>query len=160
VPGVPEPHADDVAALKSADLRVTAPRLAVMAVVREGDHMTVDEIVDAATTRIGSISKQGVYDVVSALSRAGLLRRIEPAGSPARFESRVGDNHHHVVCRSCGAVADIDCIVGAAPCLDPQAAAAAGFLIDEADVTFWGLCPDCQAGTDAGDTKTKRSPSQ
>jgi Fe2+ or Zn2+ uptake regulation protein len=150
---MPDANAD-VAALKSADLRVTAPRLAVMAVVREGDHMTVDEIADAAAKSIGSISKQGVYDVVAALSRAGLLRRIEPAGSPARFESRVGDNHHHVVCRSCGAVADIDCAVGAAPCLDPQAAAAAGFLIDEADVTFWGLCPDCQAGTGAGDPTT------
>jgi Fur family transcriptional regulator, stress-responsive regulator len=154
---MPEPHASDVAALKQAELRVTAPRLAVMAVVREGDHMTVDEIVDAATTRIGSISKQGVYDVVSALSRAGLLRRIEPAGSPARFESRVGDNHHHVVCRSCGAVADIDCVVGAAPCVDPQAAAAAGFFVDEADVTFWGLCSECQAGA-AGNPTTRREP--
>src|SRR5262249_26504864 len=140
-------------------LRVTAPRLTVMAVVREGDHMTVDEIVDAASTRIGSISKQGVYDVVSALSRAGLVRRIEPAGSPARFESRVGDNHHHAVCRSCGAVADIDCVVGAAPCLDPRAAAAAGFLIDEADVTYWGLCPDCQAGAAGTSKKRDRSPS-
>jgi Fe2+ or Zn2+ uptake regulation protein len=139
-------HADDAALLKRAQLRVTAPRLAVLAVVRQGDHMTVDEIADAACERIGSISKQGVYDVVSALSRAGLLRRIEPAGSPARYETRVGDNHHHVVCRSCGAVADIDCVVGAAPCLDPAAAAAAGFVIDEADVTFWGICPDCQAG--------------
>src|SRR3954453_11063923 len=136
----------DAALLKRARLRVTAPRLAVLAVVREGDHMTVEDIADAATTRIGSISKQGVYDVVSALSKAGLLRRIEPAGSAARFETRVGDNHHHVVCRSCGAVADIDCAVGAAPCLDPHAAPAAGFVIDEADVTFWGLCPDCQAG--------------
>jgi Fur family transcriptional regulator, stress-responsive regulator len=154
---VPEPHADDVAALKAAQLRVTASRLAVLTVVREGNHMTVDEIVDAATTRIGSISKQGVYDVVAALSKAGLLRRIEPAGSPARFETRVGDNHHHVVCRSCGAVADIDCVVGAAPCLDPQAAASAGFLIDEADVTFWGLCPECQAGA-AGNPTTRQEP--
>jgi Fur family ferric uptake transcriptional regulator len=155
---VPDPDADDVAALKRAQLRVTAPRLAVLAAAREGNHMTVDEIAESATKRIGSISKQGVYDVVSALSRAGLLRRIEPAGSPARFETRVGDNHHHVVCRSCGAVADIDCVVGAAPCLDPAAAAAAGFVIDEADVTFWGLCPNCQAGT-AGEPKPKRSPS-
>jgi Fur family ferric uptake transcriptional regulator len=153
---VPDPNADDLAALKAAQLRVTAPRLAVLAVVREGDHMTVDEIADAATVRIGSISKQGVYDVVAALSRAGLLRRIEPAGSPARFETRVGDNHHHVVCRSCGAVADVDCVVGAAPCLDPQATS--GFVIDEADVTFWGLCPECQAGS-AGETTTERSPS-
>ena len=145
---MPDPHVDDVAALKGAQLRVTAPRLAVLAVVREGDHMTVDEIAEVAANRIGSISKQGVYDVVSALSRAGLLRRIEPAGSPARFETRVGDNHHHVVCRSCGAVADLDCVVGAAPCLDPNSTA--GFVIDEADVTFWGVCPDCQAGT-AGD---------
>jgi Fur family ferric uptake transcriptional regulator len=155
VPGVPEPHADDVAALKSAQLRITAPRLAVLAVVREGAHMTVDEIADAATQRIGSISKQGVYDVVAALSRAGLLRRIEPAGSPARFEARVGDNHHHVVCRSCGAVADVDCVVGAAPCLDPSSTA--GFLIDEADVTFWGICPNCQAGA-AGDSNTTTEP--
>ena len=159
MPTPEDPHAADVAALKRAQLRVTAPRLAVLAVAREGDHLSVDEIAEAATARIGSISKQGVYDVVSALSRAGLLRRIEPAGSPARFETRVGDNHHHVVCRSCGAVADIDCVVGAAPCLDPQAAATAGFVIDEADVTFWGLCPDCQAGA-AGETTTTRSPSQ
>jgi len=138
---MPDANADDIAALKSAALRVTAPRLAVMAVVREGDHMTVDEIVDAATTRIGSISKQGVYDVVAALSRAGLLRRIEPAGSPARFESRVGDNHHHVVCRSCGVIADVDCAVGETPCL--TASDAGGFLIDEAEVIYWGRCPDC-----------------
>jgi Fe2+ or Zn2+ uptake regulation protein len=96
----------------------------------------------AARDRLGTISTQAVYDVLGALTRAGLLRRIEPAGSPARYETRVGDNHHHVVCRSCGAITDVDCVVGEPPCLSPDSAS--GFVIDEAEVTFWGLCPDCQ----------------
>ena len=99
--------------------------------------------------RLDSVSTQAVYDVLGALSRAGLARRIEPAGSPARFEARAGDNHHHIVCRGCGAIADVDCTVGQAPCLEP--AHDAGFEIDEAEVTFWGLCRDCQTKRDSED---------
>jgi Fur family ferric uptake transcriptional regulator len=134
-----EPAAAD---LRAAGLRVTAPRLAVLAAARSGNHATVDVIAQAAREEIGSISTQAVYDVLAALARAGLVRRIEPAGSPARFETRVGDNHHHIVCRACGAVADVDCAHGQAPCLEP--AASHGFVIDEAEVTYWGLCQDCQ----------------
>ncbi len=104
--------------------------------------MTADEVALAVRDRIGTISTQAVYDVLGALTRAALLRRIEPAGSPARYETRVGDNHHHVVCRSCGAITDVDCVLGEPPCLSP--ADASGFVIDEAEVTFWGICPACQ----------------
>jgi Fe2+ or Zn2+ uptake regulation protein len=129
--------------LRSRGLRVTRPRLAVLEVLSGGGHLDVDEITRRVRQRIDSVSTQAVYDVLGALSRAGLARRIEPAGSPARYEARAGDNHHHVVCRGCGEVADVDCSVGSAPCLDPRPAH--GFQIDEAEVTFWGLCPDCQA---------------
>jgi Fur family transcriptional regulator, stress-responsive regulator len=133
----------DVAeALRDAGLRVTASRVAVLSEVTAGKHMTADDVALAVRSRIGTISTQAVYDVLAALAGAGLVRRIEPAGSAARYETRVGDNHHHVVCRSCGAIADIDCVVGAAPCLSPDDASA--FVIDEAEVTFWGLCPACQ----------------
>lgn len=131
-----------IPALRAAGLRVTAPRIAVMAEMTDGKHMTADQVALAVRDRLGTISTQAVYDVLAALTRAGLLRRIEPAGSAARYETRVGDNHHHVVCRACGAVTDVDCVVGHAPCLSP--ASASGFVIDEAEVTFWGLCPDCQ----------------
>jgi Fur family ferric uptake transcriptional regulator len=131
-----------IAALRDAGLRVTAPRVAVLAEMADGKHVTADQVALAVRGRLGTISTQAVYDVLGALTRAGLLRRIEPAGSPARYETRVGDNHHHVVCRSCGAIADVDCVVGEPPCLSP--ASAGGFVIDEAEVTFWGLCPDCQ----------------
>ncbi len=134
-----EPAAEE---LRGAGLRVTAPRTAVLAAARSGNHATVEMIAKGARERIGSISTQAVYDVLAALARVGLVRRIEPAGSPARFETRVGDNHHHVVCRACGAVADVECARGAAPCIEP--AADHGFSIDEAEVTYWGLCPDCQ----------------
>jgi Fur family ferric uptake transcriptional regulator len=103
----------------------------------------VEEIATRVRRRIDSVSIQAVYDVLGALSRAGLARRIEPAGSPAHYEARVGDNHHHVVCRGCGEIADIDCAAGEAPCLDPDNAR--GYQVDEAEVTFWGLCPACQA---------------
>ncbi len=129
--------------LRDAGLRVTAPRLAVLAEVHAAPHSDVDTVVRAVRDRLGRVSTQAVYDVLRALTDAGLLRRIEPAGSPARYEARVRDNHHHVVCRRCGAIGDVDCATGAAPCLeasDPQ-----GFLIDEAEVTYWGLCPACQA---------------
>lgn len=135
-------HDELIAALRNAGLRVTAPRVAVLAEMADGKHVTADQVALAVRGRLGTISTQAVYDVLGALTRAGILRRIEPAGSPARYETRVGDNHHHVVCRSCGAIADVDCVVGEPPCLSP--ASAGGFVIDEAEVTFWGLCPDCQ----------------
>jgi Fur family transcriptional regulator, stress-responsive regulator len=130
--------------LRARGLRVTAPRLAVYrAVAESAGHPDVDVIATRARALIGSLSTQAVYDALRALSAAGLLRRIEPAGSPARFETRVGDNHHHIVCRVCGTAQDVDCIVGQEPCLTPSDAG--GFLVDEAEVTFWGICPDCQA---------------
>lgn len=130
--------------LRARGLRVTKPRLAVLDVLTDSrGHLDVDEIAALVRTRLDSVSTQAIYDVLSALSRAGLARRIEPAGSPALFEIRVGDNHHHVVCRGCGSVADVDCAVGAAPCLEPSQAH--GFELDEAEVTYWGLCPACQA---------------
>jgi Fur family transcriptional regulator, stress-responsive regulator len=129
--------------LRARGLRVTAPRLAVFRAVAESDrHPDVDAIASAARSQLGTLSTQAVYDALNALTAAGLLRRIEPAGSPARFETRVGDNHHHVVCRVCGAARDVDCVVGEAPCLTPSDAG--GFLLDEAEVTFWGICPTCQ----------------
>ncbi|MFC4907591.1 Fur family transcriptional regulator [Actinomadura gamaensis] len=129
--------------LRGAGLRVTAARVALLETVRAGDHLGVEALAAGVRDRVGHISLQAVYEALHALTAAGLVRRIEPAGSPARFEGRVGDNHHHIVCRSCGAVADVDCAVGAAPCL--TASDDHGFTIDEAEVTFWGLCPDCSA---------------
>jgi len=129
--------------LRAAGLRVTRPRLAVLDVLQDGGHLEVDEIATLVRGRLDSVSTQAVYDVLGALSRAGLARRIEPAGSPALYEARAGDNHHHVVCRGCGTIADVDCVLGEAPCLDPDNAR--GFEVDEAEVTFWGLCPTCQA---------------
>jgi Fur family ferric uptake transcriptional regulator len=127
--------------LRGAGLRVTAARVALLETVRDGDHLGVDAIAYGVRDRIGHISLQAVYDALYALTEAGLIRRLEPEGSPARFEGRVGDNHHHVVCRSCGVVADVDCAVGEAPCL--TASDDRGFSIDEAEVIYWGLCPDC-----------------
>jgi Fe2+ or Zn2+ uptake regulation protein len=132
--------------LRSRGLRVTRPRLAVLEVLGEGGHLEVDQIADRVRFLLASVSTQAVYDVLGALARVGLARRIEPAGSAALYEFRVGDNHHHVVCRGCGAVSDVDCVVGAAPCLDPSNAN--GFVVDEAEVTFWGLCPHCQGRTE------------
>ena len=137
------PRADpDVAALRAAGLRVTAPRRAVLAWLAEHPHSTADAIGVAVRAELGAVSTQAVYDVLAACVDAGLVRRIEPAGHPARFERRVADNHHHVVCRRCGTTEDIDCVVGAAPCVDPSEAH--GFVVDEAEVVFWGLCPACQ----------------
>ena len=136
------PRLDLGVSLRDAGLRVTAPRLAVLAELTAGEHLTADQVATAVRERLGTISTQAVYDVLGALTRAGLARRIEPAGSAARYETRVGDNHHHVVCRSCGAVTDVDCVVGEPPCVLPSHAG--GFVIDEAEVTFWGLCPSCQ----------------
>jgi Fur family ferric uptake transcriptional regulator len=131
--------------LRGAGLRVTAARVALLETVRDGDHLGVDAIASGVRDRIGHVSFQAVYDALHALTAAGLLRRIEPAGSPARFEGRVRDNHHHVVCRSCGVVADVDCAVGEAPCL--TASDDRGFSIDEAEVMYWGLCPDCSTAS-------------
>ena len=139
MPTSPTPTAAEE--LHGAGLRVTAARVALLATVRAGDHLGVEAIASGVRDRVGHISLQAVYEALHALTAAGLLRRIEPAGSPARFEGRVGDNHHHVVCRSCGVVADVDCAVGEAPCL--TASHDHGFSVDEAEVTFWGLCPDC-----------------
>lgn len=127
--------------LRGAGLRVTAVRVALLETVRAGDHLGVEAIAAGVRDRVGHVSTQAVYDALNALATAGLIRRIEPAGSAARFEGRVGDNHHHVVCRSCGAVADVDCATGDTPCL--TASNDQGFTIDEAEVTYWGLCPSC-----------------
>jgi Fur family ferric uptake transcriptional regulator len=127
--------------LRGAGLRVTAARVALLETVRDGDHLGVEAIASAVRDRIGHISLQAVYDALYALTGAGLIRRLEPAGSPVRFEGRVGDNHHHVVCRLCGVVADVDCAVGEAPCL--TASEDHGFSIEEAQVIYWGQCPAC-----------------
>lgn len=129
--------------LRGAPMRVTRPRLAVLAAVHAHPHADTDSIIGAVRRQLPAVSHQAVYDVLRALTAAGLVRRIQPPGSVARYESRVGDNHHHVVCRSCGAIADIDCAVGAAPCL--TADNDQGFSIDEAEVTYWGVCPQCVA---------------
>ena len=133
--------------LRGAGLRVTAARVALLETVRHGDHLDVEAIASGVRDRVGHISVQAVYEALHALTAAGLVRRIEPPGSPARFEGRVGDNHHHLVCRSCGVVADVDCAVGHAPCL--TAADDRGFAIDEAEVIYWGLCPVCSSAATA-----------
>jgi Fur family ferric uptake transcriptional regulator len=122
---------------------VTAPRLAVHAAVHGHPHADTDSVIGAVRTELPAVSHQAVYDVLRALTAAGLVRRIQPSGSVARYEARVGDNHHHVVCRSCGTIADVDCAVGEAPCL--TASEDRGFVIDEAEVTYWGRCRDCAA---------------
>ena len=129
--------------LRAAGLRVTRPRLAVMDVLSAHPHADTNAVITLVRERLGEVSHQAVYDVLQALTTAGLVRRIQPLGSVARYESRVGDNHHHVVCRSCGAVADVDCAVGSAPCLTPSVAH--DYVIDEAEVIYWGTCPDCLA---------------
>jgi Fur family transcriptional regulator, stress-responsive regulator len=135
--------------LREAGLRVTTPRVSVLRVLDAShDHPRVDQVIEHVRTDGVSISTQAAYDVCEALHRAGLARRIEPAGGPARYESRVGDNHHHLVCRACGLAVDVECAVGDAPCLDP--ADRRGFRLDEAEVTYWGLCPDCQHDHDQG----------
>lgn len=131
--------------LRAADLRVTRPRLAVLEAVHTHPHADTDTIFSAVRGELPDVSRQAVYDVLAALTSAGLVRRIQPSGSLARYESRVGDNHHHVVCRSCGTIADVDCAVGEAPCLIPSDVDGNldGFVLDEAEVIYWGLCPDC-----------------
>ena len=131
--------------LRSAALRVTRPRVAVLAAVHDHPHAETDSIIDVVREDVGEVSHQAVYDVLRALTAAGLVRRIQPMGSVARYEARVGDNHHHVVCRSCGAIADVDCAVGYTPCL--TAVDDSGYEIGEAEVIYWGRCPDCVAAT-------------
>lgn len=133
--------------LHKANLRLTSPRLAVLEVLEhEGKHQDAEFIITAARQRLGSLSRQAVYDNLNALVAAGIIRRIEPAGRPALYETRVGDNHHHLICRRCHATVDIDCAMGAAPCLQPSDHH--GFVIDEAEVVYWGICPSCQQDTE------------
>jgi Fur family ferric uptake transcriptional regulator len=129
--------------LREADLRVTRPRVAVLAAVHDHPHADTDSVIGVVRAELGEVSHQAVYDVLRALTTAGLVRRIQPSGSVARYESRVDDNHHHVVCRSCGTIADVDCATGAAPCL--SASEDHGFTIDEAEVIYWGRCAACAA---------------
>ena len=136
--------ADLERALRTAGLRVTQPRLAVLDAVRAQPHLDTKALIREARVRLGAVSHQAVYDVLRALVDTGLVRRIQPEGFDARYETRVRDNHHHVVCRDCGAIADVDCALGAAPCLIPSADA--GFVVDEAEVVFWGRCPSCADG--------------
>ena len=140
---------DSIAAhLRSAGMRVTSTRLAVYHELHGAGHLDADTVAERVRARLGGVSRQTVYDALRVLCELELVRRIEPAGSPAAlYETRVADNHHHVVCRRCGAVTDVDCATGTAPCLD--ASDTHGFVIDEAEVTFWGLCPTCQSRRDA-----------
>ena len=131
--------------LRGAALRVTRPRVAVLTAVYAHPHADTDSIIGAVRNELPEVSHQAVYDSLHTLTAAGLVRRIQPLGSVARYESRVGDNHHHAVCRSCGAIADVDCAVGHAPCL--TASEDHGFVIDEAEVIYWGLCSDCARRT-------------
>jgi len=135
---------DPAAHLRRHGVRVTAQRLAVLRAVTANPHLTADDVVEAVRADIGTISRQAVYDALAALADKRLVRRIQPAGSPARFEDRVGDNHHHLICRACGRVVDVDCAVGDAPCL--TAADPSGYEVDEAEVIYWGRCPDCVTG--------------
>lgn len=130
------------AALRAVGLRVTGPRVATLTELHDLRHVDVDTLAGQLRTRLGRVSTQAVYDVLRALTEAGLVRRIEPAGSPARYELDTGDNHHHLVCRGCGALVDVDCAVGSRPCLD--LAVDHGYAVDEAEVVYWGRCPNCQ----------------
>ena len=138
----PSDYADQ---LRLADLRVTRPRVAVLEAVYDHPHADTDTLFDSVRTGLPEVSRQTVYDVLAALTAVGLVRRIQPSGSVARYESRVGDNHHHVVCRVCSVIADVDCAVGAAPCLTPldDGRVLDGFAIDEAEVIYWGVCAEC-----------------
>jgi Fur family ferric uptake transcriptional regulator len=132
-----------VESLRSAGLRTTAARLAVLEALRRQPHADTETITHQVRVELGTVSTQAVYNVLAALLEAGLVRRIEPAGSAALYELRVGDNHHHILCRNCGAVVDVDCAVGRQPCLTPSETH--GYVLDEAEVTHWGVCPECHA---------------
>jgi Fe2+ or Zn2+ uptake regulation protein len=140
------------ALLRSHGLQVTAQRLAVLRAVAAAPHGTADDVEQAVRARIGTVSRQAVYDALGTLTEKGLLRRIQPAGSPARYEDRVGDNHHHLICRSCNRMVDVDCAVGDTPCL--TAADDSSYEIDEAEVIYWGRCPDCVAAAAGAATPT------
>ena len=140
---------DPANVLRENGVQVTAQRVAVLRVVSNHPHSTADRVADAVRAEIGAISKQAVYDALGILCEKGLVRRIQPAGSPALYEDRVGDNHHHVICRTCGKTADVDCAVGSAPCLN--AVDDSGFQIDEAEVIYWGTCPQCVAASKSKD---------
>ncbi|GAA3354587.1 Fur family transcriptional regulator [Saccharopolyspora gregorii] len=140
------PVIDATALLRDAALRVTRPRVAVLSMVANHPHSDTDAIATAVRRELGSVSTQAVYDVLRALTEAGLVRRIEPAGSPARFETRVGDDHHHLVCRGCGGITDVRGAVGEAPCLDVRDSR--GFTLERTEVTYWGTCPACRARTE------------
>ena len=137
---------DHVLTLRSNDLQVTAQRLAVLRAIARRPHATANEIAEMVRHEIGAISRQSVYDTLALLTERGVLRRIQPAGSSARYEARVGDNHHHLVCRRCDRVVDVDCATGEVPCLIPIDDG--DFIVDEAEVTYWGICPDCRTGGD------------
>lgn len=141
--------------LRDAELRVTRPRMAVLSAVYDNPHADTNRVIEAARDQVPEVSHQTVYDVLRALTGAGLIQHIQPPGSVARYESRVGDNHHHIVCRSCGAIADVDCAVGAAPCL--TASQDHGFVIEEAEVVYRGLCPDCAAKSTSDQSPRKES---
>ena len=143
--------------LRQRGIQVTAQRLAVLRAVACQPHVTADSVAESVRTEIGAISLQSVYDALSALATGGLIRRIQPAGSPARFEDRVGDNHHHLICRACGRMVDVDCAVGFTPCL--TASEDKGYEIDEAEIVYWGRCPDCvrHASTKATARQARRA---
>ena len=147
---------DPATQLRQYGVHVTAQRLAVLRAVASRPHSTAEEVAEHVRGEIGTISRQAVYDALGVLAANGLIRRIQPAGSPARFEGRVGDNHHHLICRTCGKTADVDCTVGNAPCLAP--ADSAGYQIDEAEVIFWGKCPECLAASQGSADDRARSP--
>jgi Fur family ferric uptake transcriptional regulator len=150
------PTAPDVERmLRAAGLRVTRPRTAVLSTVHGHPHADTEAILGAVRRDYGDVSHQAVYDVLRALTDTGLVRRLQPNGSLARYEARVGDNHHHVVCRACGSIADVDCAVGSAPCL--TAAEDAGYTIDEAEIIYWGICPPCTSATAPGPSDTARA---
>ena len=138
-----DPSVDNEALLRQHGLQVTAQRLAVLRAVTDRPHSTADDIDKVVRAEIGAISRQAVYDALGTLTDKGVLRRIQPAGSPARYENRVGDNHHHLICRTCSRMVDVDCAVGYTPCL--TAADGQGYEIDEAEVIYWGRCPECVA---------------
>ncbi|HUQ63564.1 MAG TPA: Fur family transcriptional regulator [Acidimicrobiales bacterium] len=150
-----EPSADAAVLLRQHGLQVTAQRLAVLRAVPERPHSTADDIDKVVRADLGAVSRQAVYDVLGALTEKGLLRRIQPAGSPARYENRVGDNHHHLICRCCDRMVDVDCAVGVTPCL--TAADDSGYEIDEAEVIYWGRCPDCVQKETAREERVQRA---
>ncbi|WP_433271343.1 Fur family transcriptional regulator [Actinosynnema sp. CS-041913] len=146
---------DFEAQLRAVSLRVTRPRLAVLAALRDHPHVDTETVIGLVRVAHPTVSHQAVYDVLRALTDAGLVRRIQPAGVTARYECRVGDNHHHAVCRSCGTISDVDCAVGHSPCL--TASDDDGYVVDEAEVVFWGTCPDCSAERTANEPSAGRN---